>query len=73
MLNAYPNSEPVRTPLDPYDRAAQRSQWLGRIYWEPGAFPGSDVVNIGTVTLQGRVQLVEERIVDDAYDRLFLV
>ncbi|SRR5258706_115914 len=64
---------PVGTPLNPYDRAAQRRQWLRRIYREPGAFPSPDVVKVCTVSLQGRVQLVEERIVDDPYNRLFLV
>lgn len=75
FLNESPESEsvPVGTPLDPYDRAAQRRQRLGRIYREPGAFPSSDVVKVCTVSLQGRVQLVEERIVDDAYHRFFLV
>jgi len=42
------------------------------VYREPGAFPSLDVVKICTVALQGRVQLIEERIEDDAYNGLFL-
>ena len=68
-----PESVPVGTPLNPYHRAAQRGQRLGRMYREPGAFPSSDVVKVCTVGLQGRVQLFEERIVDDPYNRFFLV
>jgi hypothetical protein len=71
LLECIPGS--VGTPLYAYDRFAQRGQWPGRIYRELGAFPCSDMVEVCAVILQGRIQLVEERVIDDADDRLLLV
>ena len=66
-------SGPVGAPLDADDRLAQGRERAGGVYWEAGALACLGLVEVCAVALQGGVELVEEWVVDDADDGLFLV